>query len=335
MSARSWVGRHKAWAGLLGLVCTLSVALVGSALYVDHELGAIPRLASGLGDGPDGEPRLSDPKTGEATDILIAGVDNGEGGPGVRDLARRGEWQPGVYRSDAIMLLHVTADWRDAYVVSFPRDSWVEIPGRGKDKINASFSYGGPSLLIDTLKGMGAADINHLVVVDWAGFRSLTDRLGGVEIQTASGTVRLEGEEALAYVRTRKTLPRGDFDRVRRQQNYLRAVSRQLVEGGRLAGPRRLLDTVGWASEEVLLDKGFTNGELRELAMNLRGFRPDDVTYLTAPVTGTGREGAKSVVRLDLELTRELLGALAADEVGPFLAAHPGLERLGASEEVP
>jgi LCP family protein required for cell wall assembly len=330
---RGWVGRHKALSVLVSLALVFGLVGVGAVVYLDHKLDQIPRLSADLGTGRDGEPLLSDVEPERGMDLLIAGVDNGNQGPGVRALAR-GDWQPGLYRSDTIMLMHFTAGWDKAYVVSFPRDSWVEVPGRGRAKINASFSWGGPGLLIETLKEMGAVDVNHLVVVDWDGFRSLTTELGGVDLDTPDGTVHLEGDSALEYVRARKTLPGGDFDRVKRQQNFLRAVSRELIRGGLLSSPLRFLDTINWAGSEVLLDDGFTNGEIRRLALNLRSFRPGDVTYLTAPVEGLGREGSQSVVRLDLGLTRELLGAFAADEVEAFLEEHPELERLGSEQRV-
>ena len=122
------------------------------------------------------------------------------------------------------MIARLNPDRTVAAVASIPRDSWVDIPGHGHDKINAAYSFGGPSLLVATVENLTQIRIDHFAVIDFAGFRSMVDAVGGIDVgidaPTSSdgvafhqGVNHLDGRAALAYVRQRYGLIGGDFDR--------------------------------------------------------------------------------------------------------------------------
>ncbi|HKV68809.1 MAG TPA: LCP family protein, partial [Gaiellales bacterium] len=151
-------------------------------------------------------------------------------------------------RSDSILLVRTDPSHHLISMLSIPRDLDVQIPGHGTNKINASFAYGGPPLLIRTVDKFTGLGVNHMVLVDFKGFEDLIDSLGGVTIYNpykvvssqpfdglywhfAKGTIHLDGRHALAYARIRHTTnPRdSDITRTERQQRVVQALMKQLV----------------------------------------------------------------------------------------------------------
>lgn len=244
------------------------------------------------------------------------------------------QWQAGAQRTDAIMLVHLPADRSGLYVVSIPRDTWVDVPGRGEAKINAAFSYGGPTLLVQTVEQLTGLRVDHVGVVDFEGFVAMTDALGGVEITVPettedmrttfpAGTSRMDGERALLYVRQRYGLDEGDFDRVRRQQNWVRAVLRDALSRDTLTSPGTLDAFLLATTSAVSLDEGFDPGTLRDLAFEMRGLRGEDLRFLTAPVAGTGRsDDGQSIVLLDEPEAQALFGAVRDGTLPSWVAEH-------------
>ena len=182
--------------------------------------------------------------------------------PTVEELLADGEWDPDAYRSDTVMVVHIPADRKAAYLVSIPRDSFVEIydetgEAQGKNKINAAFAAYGPYGTRHTVEHLSGLRIDHIAIIDFAGFRDLTTAIGGVDVyipeavydskqdqQWEEGEVHLEGVLALKYVRMRYGLTQGDFDRVDRQQNFLRAVMQKTLSDDTIGNPRRFTATV-------------------------------------------------------------------------------------------
>ncbi len=234
------------------------------------------------------------------------------------------QWQAGAQRTDAIMLVHLPADRSALYVMSVPRDTWVDIPGHGQAKINAAFSYGGPALMVQTMEQLTGLRMDHTAVVDFEGFATMTDALGGVTITVPedtsdmrasfeAGTYRMDGDTALDYVRQRYGLDEGDFDRVRRQQNWVRAVSREALSRQTLTSPRTLDEFLLAATSSVSLDAGFGADDLRDLAFELRAVREEDMRFLTVPTAGTGRSSdGQSIVLLDEAAADGLFGSLSS-----------------------
>lgn len=297
---------------LLSTAVVIALVVGGVAWYLtDRYAGNIARIPD-VFTPIDPKTRPAPPSVNPETDkapitFLLAGSDSRA------DDATTGEGavaDAGSQRSDVIMLVQVSADRTSAFAISIPRDSWVMIPGEGMNKINAAFSYGGPTLMIQTVENLTDIRIDHYLSVDFIGFKAITDAIGGVDVRIAEetnafgvefaqGVNHLDGDQALAYVRQRYRLPGGDFDRVQRHQNYLRAVLAKVSRENLLTDPGELDDFLLAVTDSVSADDGLSNLDLLRLANDLRGLSQADVAFMTAPVAGTGREGAASVVYLD------------------------------------
>ncbi|WP_456597021.1 LCP family protein [Blastococcus sp. SYSU DS0552] len=306
---------------LAASVVVLLLVMAGGVWYLaSRYAGGLERL-DGVFAGLDDTQRPAAAESAALT-FLVVGSDT-------RADVPEGERPDG--RSDVMMLVRFAADRQQAQVISLPRDSWVAIPGYGMSKLNAAYAYGGPTLLVQTVENMTGVRIDHYAAMDFQGFVQMTDSLGGVDVQVAettsngpytyqAGLNRLDGEEALFYVRQRYGLPGGDFDRVKRQQQYLRSVfgalSRQNVftDMGALDGFMVAL------TDAMAVDEGLSNTDLLGMAYELRSLRPDAVTFLTAPVAGTGREGAQSVVYLEPTRAEQMWGYLRTDSLGQHAA---------------
>ncbi len=289
------------------LLLAVPIALVvGGAWFVGSRLdGSVDRIPDAF-DLPSSQR----PPPSAGTTVLLAGTDRRSDVATTGDEAGAPSWLPGEQRSDAIMLAHVTEDGERAYVVSIPRDSWVDIPGYGRNKINAAFSFGGPSLYVQTIEQLTDTRIDHLAVIDWAGLTQLVDALGGVDLTFTTetvargrtwpaGTHTLSGQEVLDYVGERYALPRGDFDRVERQQAVIRSLGEKLISRGVLTRPAQALDVATAVTQAVSVDETLNPTSIVRLALASRGLRPESVTFMTAPTVGVGMEGSQSVVYLD------------------------------------
>ncbi len=331
--------RHRGlFVSLLALVAVVAVATGGFALLLNSSLDDIERVPVTIPErdrpAPDAEESLT---------ILLLGADAGSsrtpGENSILEDAASGDWPAGKYRSDATMLVHITADRRSAYIASIPRDSYVPVhdaTGRQREntKINAALSLYGPSGAISTVENLTDLRIDHLAMVDWDGFEDITDALGGVDITTDEGARTFDGTEALAYVRERYSVAGGDFGRVKRQQNFLRAMMLQILDRGTLTNPLKLRSTVSSVAGNMAVDDGWSNGDIRSLAFSLRGIRPADVTFMTIPTSGTSDDPvAGSIVDVDTEKSAELFTAMREDTVDAFVADHPEL-LLGSAAEV-
>ncbi len=244
-------------------------------------------------------------------------------------------WEAGAQRTDAIMLVHLSADRQTAAAISIPRDSWVPIPGYGEAKINAAFSYGGPSLMIQTVEDLTGVRVDHFAVTDFESFTTLTDSLDGVEITVpdgAGGSVRqaMDGTEALAFARERHALANGDFGRVQRQQAWMRAIVAKA--NNNRSDPLKMAGFLQAVTSSVAVDEGFTFDRMQELFQSAGDISTNDITFMTAPYSGTGRSAdGQSIVVLDRATFDPLMAAVAADELPEFLTANPdGMDVLPA-----
>ncbi len=334
---RRMSGVRKAFLGLAVCGLVLALGVVAAGVVVQHrlagQLGRIDNTFTGLADRP------AKPQSGEAAkavNILLMGTDRRSDVATTGGDARADAWVPGLQRSDTLMVLHIDGDRKGATVVSLPRDSWVDVPGHGLDKINAAFSLAGPSLAVDTVEHLTHVRIDHLAIIDWDGFRELTDALGGVTVyvpKTVTDSIRhltwtqgehvLDGEMALKYVGQRYGLPNGDLDRTKRQQNFLRTLMTQTLKDGALTDPRKTYSFLNTLTRHMSVDSDWSVGDMRGLVLSLRSLHGPGVNYLNAPVRGYGREGAASVVYLDETLNGSLWKAVHDDDVDTWLAANP------------
>ena len=314
---------------LLGILAAL---VIGGAIYVRNTLP--PDTIPDAFDIPDNLRPQKERGGGEPDQLgltfLLAGTDRRADGLTTGEEASEPTWLPGAQRSDAIMVAHLTEDGKNAYVVSIPRDSWVDIPGYGANKVNAAFSFGGPSLYVQTIEQLTDTRIDHLAVVDWNGLIGLVDVLGGVTLTFDSetvarnrtwpaGTHTLTGEEVRDYVGERYRLPRGDFDRVERQQNVLRALGVQMIESGTFRDPGQALSVARESRRLVSVDDTLSVRRMVDLALTARGLRPDNVIYMTVPTAGVGFEGDQSVVYLDQDLQDGFWEAFRSDGLQEWL----------------
>ncbi|WP_448611174.1 LCP family protein [Geodermatophilus sp. URMC 60] len=315
-------GLRRAFIGIavLGLV----VALVGGgALWflTDRYAGNVDRVSdvfAQLDEGARPAPATPVEQGGEElVTFLLVGSDT-------RATAEEGIAAGG--RSDAIMIARFSADRQHAQLISVPRDSWVDIPGHGMDKVNAAYAYGGPALLIQTVEQLTDVRIDHYVAIDFEGLIQVTDGLGGVDVVVAettsngpytfpAGVNHLDGDQARWYLAQRYGLPGGDFDRVRRQQQYLQAVFGKLFSSDTFTDPGRLDAALLAVTSAVAVDEQLGNTEMLSLAYSLRGLTPENVDFFTAPVLGTGTEGAASVVYLDAVAGERMWSYLRTDSL--------------------
>ena len=322
--------------GVLGLVLAL---VVGGGLWflTDRYAGNIDRVTnvfSGLDEQNRPAPATPEQQaSAEPVTFLLVGSDT-------LDHPEPGETPGG--RSDAIIVARFSADRKHAQLISIPRDSWVDIPGHGVSKINASYAWGGPSLLIQTVEQLTKVRIDHYVAIDFDGLIKVTDDLGGVDVMVAAttrngpytfpaGLNHLNGDQARWYLGQRHGLEAGDFDRVKRQQQYLRSMFSKLFSSNTFTDPGRLDSALLAVTKSVKIDDTLGNGDLLSLAYSMRDVTPDRIDFFTAPVLGTGMEGAASVVYLDTVTGERMWGYLRTDS----LAANAGEFSAEALTDVP
>ncbi|WP_106849645.1 LCP family protein [Blastococcus sp. Marseille-P5729] len=323
---KGFFARHKVLTTFLVLIGLLVGSVVGFAFYLNSKLSDVDTYVSKL-DDKDRVPKASAPpgQSGPPpVNILLLGAD-ATSGKSIAELVAADTWDAGSMRSDTIMMVHIPSDRSRVYLMSFPRDSWVNIPGRsGNDKINAAFSYGGPDLALQTVEQYSQVHIDHVMMIDWEGFKDLTDALGGVSLhEPGQGQVKMNGEQALEYVRTRKSLPNGDFDRIKRQQNFLRQLMAQTVDSLSITDPLMLADVLNAITSNTTVDASFTPSVMRDLAWELRGIKTGNVTFFTVPTNGTGMEGDQSVVYLDDAANKELFKAVNEGLLPQYLNSNP------------
>ncbi|WP_081865983.1 LCP family protein [Blastococcus sp. URHD0036] len=316
-------GVRRALAGLGVLVLVLAVLIGGGVWFLtDRYAGNIDRIADVFDDlDENSRPAAPTPEQATAEDpvtFLLVGSDT-------RETSDEGVAEGG--RSDAIMIARFAGDRRHAQLVSIPRDSWVDIPGHGRNKINAAYAFGGPTLLIQTVEQLTGVRIDHYVTIDFQGIIQVTDDLGGVDVVVASetsngpytfpaGVNHLDGDQARWYLGQRYGLEGGDFDRVRRQQQFLKAMFTQLFSSDTFTNPSRLDGALRAVTGNVAVDDSLSNTDLLSMAYSLRDLRPENVQSFTAPVLGTGQEGAASVVYLDTVTGERMWSYLRSDSLG-------------------
>jgi LCP family protein required for cell wall assembly len=337
-----WRHGHPKWAALLFAGAVLTAGTVGwYGWHLNQKFDNIQRVDDDVldeGDRPAAKPT-------KALNILLMGSDDPQRSvekPTVAELLASGEWNVGAYRSDSMMVVHIPADRSGAYVVSIPRDSYVEIyddkgEPHGKNKVNSAFSLYGPFGTWRTVENLSGLRLNHMAIIDFEGFRDLTTAIGGVDVyvpetvtdtQTDTtweqGMVHLEDELALKYVRMRYGLTEGDFDRVDRQQNFLRAVMAKVLADETIGNPLRFSDTLESITSSLTIDQSWSNGQLRSLAFSLRGINQEKVRFMTLPFARYDSiPDAGSVIIVDDARAEELWSAMANDRVGAYLEKYP------------
>lgn len=306
------------------LVIGVGIVIGGylNGLRSSYQKRTVVEIARTDGERPEAE-------EGTGRNILLLGSDKRS------EEAAAAEGVTGQ-RSDVMMLVHIADDGESVYITSFPRDLYVDIPGHGKDRINAALAFGGPSLAVTTVEDYTGVPVDHVALIDFEGIEGLVDTLGGIDVQVpmdfeadgveyTAGTQSMDGHEALVFVRQRKQFADGDFQRNRNQQAVLKGIADKLISADTLTDPRKLADTIDTVSPFLTTDEGLTAGEMSKLGLSLRSIRGDDLYFLSVPHGGpTTTSGGASVVATDEEAMDVLREALRTDDMGTYYAQYAG-----------
>jgi LCP family protein required for cell wall assembly len=185
-------------------------------------------------------------------------------------------------------------DHQSVQVVSLPRDSWVNIPGYGMNKINAALALGGPPLMVSTVEQATGLTVNDYVEINFVGFVRVIDALGGVNIclpfavndsytglHLPAGHHHVDGVTALEFARDRHSFVTSDLARIDDQQQLVSSAFVQASTAGALTDPVRLQQVVSAVTSAVTVDRGFN---VTQLADEMRGIQPADVSFTTVPI---------------------------------------------------
>ncbi|WP_282785811.1 LCP family protein [Nocardia sp. CC201C] len=312
---------------------------------VDGLVSSIERIGNlGLGGGRDG-----------AVDILMVGIDSrtdAHGNPLTdteRAMLHAGD-EEGL-NTDTIVLIRVPNDGRSATAISIPRDSYVDIPGQGKGKINSAFgttkfteqqklldkgvdaseadaksTEAGRQALIKSVANLTGITVDHYAEVGLLGFVLLTDAVGGVEVclndavyepysgaDFPAGEQRLDGAQALSFVRQRHGLPRGDLDRIVRQQVYMAQLVNQVLSAKTLTNPGRLQQLSDAVGRTVVIDDGWNVLDFLGQLQDLSGGQVKFETIPVEDLNGMTEDGV-SVVKVDPEAVQKYVAAMVGEE---------------------
>jgi LCP family protein required for cell wall assembly len=299
----------------LGIISTVTLLVsTGAWAVTSYVSGKLGRVDAGTTGTPDTGP----------VNLVVAGIDTRDG------LTHRQEIELHVgadvsMNSDTLMLVHISADHSRVQVISLPRDSWVNIPGHGLNKINAAIGLGGVPLMVKTVEAATGLVVNDFVEVNFLGFVKVIDALGGVDIclpyavddsytglHMTAGVHHVDGITALKFARDRHSFAASDLARIGDQQQLMSSVFAEATTSGLLANPFRLQQFVSSLSDAVTVDKNFN---LVRMADELRGLRSSDITFQTVPLasanylTPTGQDA----VLWDASAARALFNGLRND----------------------
>jgi len=318
------LGRRRWIAALLALVL---VVAAGVAIFSLNRAGreAQPAASQTQTPGPTPTPTPTPTETpapapppppapipelpATAMNILVIGSDSRDNARAqAAHTAETGEASD--QRSDALMVVHVPADRHTLYVISIMRDLWVDVPGVGGSKINAALQYGGIDLTTETVQQLLGITIDHTLMLDFNGFKALTDGLGGIDVNVpfafqstietqhffSQGVNHLDGQAALEFSRERYAFTDGDYQRVQNQRTMLRAILARLTAGGALNDVTAVRSLVDFASCCLTVDKAFDPVQAAILAYSLRNLDVNAIGTMTLPTAGAGMAAGQSVV---------------------------------------
>jgi LCP family protein required for cell wall assembly len=321
--------RKRAWGQLISLslvviVLLITAGLLGGTLWVETALHRAPVLTDYPGR----------PAAGRGSTWLLVGSDSRQGLTVEQQQVLATGGDTGNGRTDTMLLVHVPSlgSRTPTTMVSIPRDSYVPIPGYGRDKINAAFAMGGAPLLAQTVEQATGLRLDHYAEVGFGGFADLVDALGGVTvcpttpindplagIDLPAGCQKLSGPDALGFVRSRDT-PRADLDRMVNQRQFMSAVLHRAASPAVWLNPWRWYSVAHAATGALTVDHGDHAWDMARLGWALHG----STIALTVPIGEFTGSDAGSVVVWDHDKAARLFDALAADQpVPPDVLENP------------
>ncbi|MGW7521757.1 LCP family protein [Streptomyces sp. NPDC054796] len=317
-------------------------AAAGVSTLVLAASGAGHVLLSGLDSGVrrvDPFHGLGDrPNTTSGVNFLVVGTD----GRDKLSAAEKRKYQLGGSAcdcTDTLLMVHLSADRQRASVVSLPRDSYARLPahtdsGTGERheeqpaKLNSAYAHGGPRLTVRTVEAMTGIHMDHYLEVDFSSFMKTVDVLGGVPICTdkplkddhsgldlPAGTSRLNGGQALQYVRARHLDAAADLGRMQRQQRFLASVISRATHSGVLMNPVKFDRVARTILGSMRADPGFGIDEMMALGQAMKGFTPASSEFAQVPIANANRivPGLGSTVQWDAEKAGKLFRSLRED----------------------
>ena len=254
--------------------------------------------------------------------------------------------------TDTIILIRIPNNGMSATAISIPRDSYVQAPGLGKTKINGVYGQtreikrtrlvqagasaaeaaaqgteAGRDALIKTVADLTGVTVDHYAEIGLLGFSLITDALGGVEVclkepvfeplsgaDFPAGRQKLNGPQALSFVRQRHELPRGDLDRVVRQQVVMASLAHRVISGQTLSSPTTLQRLESAVQRSVVISSGW---DIMDFVQQLQKLAGGNVAFATIPVldgSGWSDDGMQSVVRVDPHQVQEWVGGLLHEQ---------------------
>lgn len=310
---------------------------------------SVPALAAGETD-----------LDGSAQNILIVGSDSRAGATRAEQTALRTGHDDGTVNTDTMMILHLPPNGGKPSIISFPRDSWVGIPGHGKGKLNSAYGDGyypakgrhesdrtaqsdGIAMTLRTVSRLTGLHIDHYLQINLLGFYRISEAIGGVTVclkhaQNATtdrdrygsgysgidlpkGVSTIQGKQALAFVRQRHGLPHGDLDRIKRQQYFLGAAFGKIASAGELLNPFKLHRLLYAVSSSLLTDPTLN---LLSLARSFELLSSGDISFATLPNNGPQLiypDGvATAIVQVDYAAIPGFVRSITGQAADPTLA---------------
>jgi LCP family protein required for cell wall assembly len=342
---------------VVAVVSALALVATGVAWFTLEQFKANTNTTDALSAVNSGQDDIgastapAPPADDGATDILLVGSDSRTDAQG-NELPTsvltqlRTQWDAGV-NTDTIMILRVPKNGGKAYAVSIPRDTYVNIPGIGPNKINSAYGLSkarkdsalagsgmsqhdieaqggqaGQEALIETVQNLTGIRIDHYAEVNLYGFYLLSKAIGGVPVclkhatsdkdsgsNFSAGEHLISGADALSFVRQRENLPDGDLDRIVRQQVFLAAAAKKMLSAGVLANPSALAGLMDTVHKSLVTDPGLDLLTLIEQAQSLVS---GNVEFVTIPVTNTNARSpsGQSIVSVDLNQVHQFVASL-------------------------
>jgi len=300
--SRRVLGRHPV-VSILAILATLTITFVSLSAYAAYRsvydsIHHVTVTSGELGKRP--------PKLNGSENILIIGSDSRNGTHGRFGRGIQGS------RSDTSMILHISPTHTGATVISFPRDTMVPIfscdrdnnghPGQQAqpgvlEQLNSTFSFGGPACLWRTLEQVTSIHIDHFVEVDFEGFKSIVNDVGGVpvclpypikdpasKLNLPAGKSMVHGDQALAFVRERHIGYGSDLQRINRQQVFLASLAQKIKLSSSLSNPTKLYGLVHDIASSLTTDSGLTLTAMYAIANSLKSLSTSALQFIMAPV---------------------------------------------------
>ena len=289
-------------------------------------LVAVPLHAWSQVQRVDDTPSGQRPAAQPGTTYLLVGSDSREG-LSKAERKKLGTGSAAGQRTDTMMLVYIPPSGKPA-LISIPRDSYVPIPGNGKNKINAAYAFGGPKLLVKTVEQNTGLRVDGYMEIGFGGFVNIIDALGGIDmcipkaikdkdshLNLSKGCQTLDGTTALGYVRMRKADPLGDLGRVQRQRQMLAAIAKKSATPATVFNPVRYWTLTHAVADSISVGQDTSLFETGSMALAMRKVANDEGYTLTVPVSNPGASTpVGSAVLWDTAAAKAMFTALASGD---------------------